>query len=71
MTLSIFNLAGQLVHTLVDEQQNTGVHSCLWDASNDFGVRVSSGIYLYKLQVLDGTSGREAWFAERKMRLLK
>ena len=42
--LSIYNLLGQKVATLVSEQQPAGVYQVQWDA-NDF----ASGIYYYKL----------------------
>ncbi|MBN1561963.1 hypothetical protein EH223_12460, partial [candidate division KSB1 bacterium] len=71
VVLTIFSLTGRHVRTLVDEKQSVGVHACLWDASDDHGAKVSSGIYLYRLQVLDSELGREAWSDERKMVLLK
>ncbi|MDO9577109.1 MAG: T9SS type A sorting domain-containing protein [Candidatus Cloacimonadales bacterium] len=43
--LQIFNIAGQLIDTLVDEYQNQGSHSVIWDASNQ-----SSGIYFYRIK---------------------
>jgi hypothetical protein len=43
--LSIFNVLGQKVATLVSEKQNAGYHQVEWDAS-----RFSSGIYYYKIQ---------------------
>ncbi len=45
INLSIYNLAGQLVKTLVNEHKNAGYHSVVWDASS-----VSSGIYLYRIE---------------------
>jgi hypothetical protein len=42
--LSIFNVKGQLIDTLVDAYQEAGSHSVLWNASD-----YSSGIYFYRL----------------------
>ncbi|MEA3496264.1 MAG: T9SS type A sorting domain-containing protein [Bacteroidota bacterium] len=42
--LQIYNMRGQLVETLVNENKNAGYYSINWDASN-----VSSGIYIYRL----------------------
>jgi len=46
--LSIFNMSGQKVATLVNEIQSTGYHSVTWDASG-----LSSGIYFYRLTAGD------------------
>jgi len=47
--LEIYNSIGQRIRTLVDQIQNAGSHKVQWDGNNDFGVEVSSGIYLYSL----------------------
>lgn len=44
--LDVFNMMGQRVATLVDHQQIAGWHSIVFDAS-----RLSSGVYVYRLQV--------------------
>jgi hypothetical protein len=59
VSLKIYNLAGQLVETLVNGQMNAGHHTVDWDASS-----VSSGVYFYKLQVGD-------YVTTQKMNLLK
>ncbi|MBN1479637.1 T9SS type A sorting domain-containing protein [candidate division KSB1 bacterium] len=69
-TLSIYNMNGQLVRTLADEEQNTGAYSKTWDAADDAGAKVGSGVYLYRIQIF-AEQGREAFCAERKMVLLK
>lgn len=43
--LEVFNIAGQRVATLVNGHQNAGWHSIVFDGS-----RLSSGVYLYRLQ---------------------
>ena len=57
--LSIYNLMGQKVTTLIDGHNEAGQHSVSWDAAN-----YSSGIYFYRL------SAGERVFTER-MTLLK
>ncbi|MBC8174896.1 MAG: T9SS type A sorting domain-containing protein [Candidatus Marinimicrobia bacterium] len=44
VTLSIYNLTGQLVEKLVSEQKNAGYHTVQWDAS-----QAGSGIYFYRI----------------------
>lgn len=43
--LSVYNIRGQQVTTLVNGVRNAGVYSVTWDASN-----LSSGIYFYRLE---------------------
>jgi len=49
--LSIYSILGEKVRTLLDGQQKPGMHSLLWDGRNDLGEFVTSGIYLYNLQI--------------------
>jgi Tol biopolymer transport system component len=48
--LSIYNLLGQKVKSLIDSFQNAGEHSLAWDAMDEKNNPVSSGIYFYSLQ---------------------
>ena len=51
--LSIFNTAGQLVRTLHSGEMSAGSHVFLWDGTDARGIRVASGVYLYRLQAGD------------------
>ena len=51
VTLKVYNLVGQVVKVLVSENQKPGVYSVTFNGSE-----LSTGIYLYKLQVNDFTS---------------
>jgi hypothetical protein len=53
VTLEVYNVVGQLVSTLVAEHQNAGRYVVQWDAANDNGQSLSSGIYFYLLQAGD------------------
>jgi len=59
VTLRVYNIAGQLVRTLVDERQGVGNHSVLWDGKNGEGEEVGSGVYIYKLRVGDRVFSRK------------
>jgi hypothetical protein len=48
--LTIFNIKGQKVKTLIDRNFEKGEHSVIWDGSDETGNSVSSGIYLYRLK---------------------
>jgi len=49
--LRIFNLQGRLVRTLVDGNIKAGFHKVLWDGRDSSGRSLSSGIYIYRLDV--------------------
>ncbi len=48
--LTVYNVLGQPVRTLVAEHQAAGRYAVEWDATNDSGQSVSSGMYFYRLQ---------------------
>ena len=52
--LTIYDIQGRLVKTLVNGVQPSGTHKAIWNAMDDTGKSVSSGIYLYKLTTSDG-----------------
>lgn len=49
--LHIFNLSGQLVRTLVNDDLPQGVHQRRWNGRNNAGYPIASGVYLYRLQM--------------------
>jgi len=51
VTLKIYNAAGQLVRTLIDEEQAPvqGGFSKVWNGMNEQGQPVASGVYFYQL----------------------
>jgi len=63
-TLTIFNLNGQEIRSLIAKHLNAGSHSCSWDGKDQHGRTMSSGTYLYKLRV----NGHEV---TKKMEFLK
>ena len=48
--IGIYNMKGQKVKQLVNEQLYAGQHSVIWNGTDDSGNPVTSGIYLYKLK---------------------
>ena len=52
-SLKIYNMRGQLVRTLLGNEQSAGMHKVLWDGRDENGILVSSGVYMYKLIVED------------------
>jgi len=50
--LTVYNVLGQKVATLLDESLPAGqVHSVRWDGTNSQGQRVPSGVYFYRLRL--------------------
>ena len=49
VNLTIYNILGQKVKTLVDRKLNSGPHSVIWNANDEKGNPVSSGMYIYVL----------------------
>ncbi|MCA9741139.1 T9SS type A sorting domain-containing protein, partial [candidate division KSB1 bacterium] len=62
--ISIFNTSGQMVRELVDTFQPAGSYRVQWDARDQRGQRVASGIYLYRLRA-------DGFTTMRRMVLLK
>jgi len=51
--IDLFNMLGQKVRTLVAGNQTIGTHQLQWNAKDDFGRPVSSGVYFIKMAVND------------------
>lgn len=64
VTLAVFNSMGQRVRTLVSGERNSGWHDVVWDATDDHGTRLASGVYLYVIKAGSFT-------AQRKLILMK
>ena len=47
--LAVYNLLGQKIKTLINESLPANNYVFEWDGTNDNGVKVASGVYLYKL----------------------
>ncbi len=57
--LEVYNMLGQVVRTLVDDVQKTGTHEVVWDGLDQTGAKVTSGVYLYRLESLDRVAIRK------------
>ncbi|RMF69992.1 MAG: T9SS C-terminal target domain-containing protein, partial [Calditrichaeota bacterium] len=65
VTLTIYNLLGQKVRTLVNQNRSAGSYMVVWDGRDDAGEIAPSGLYFYRLSV----NGRVA--ATRKTLLMR
>jgi len=50
VNIIIYDMLGRQVRTLLNQTQDAGYRSVIWDATNDYGKPVSAGVYLYKIQ---------------------
>lgn len=48
--IRVYNVAGQVVRTLVDSKKDAGCKSVTWDGRNDGGSWVGPGVYLYRME---------------------
>ncbi len=48
--LVIYNMLGQMVRKLIDENQTPGHKRVLWDGADERGLRVGSGVYFYRIE---------------------
>jgi hypothetical protein len=49
VSLKVYNIAGQLVNTLIEGFSKPGVFTVSWDGRDDNGKKVANGVYLYRL----------------------
>jgi len=64
VVLSIYNILGQNVNTLVNRALSAGSYKHQWDATDDLGNPVASGIYFYELR-------SSSFIARKKMLLIR
>ena len=64
VTLTVYNVMGQQVRTLVDEPLSAGSYETDWDGHSSSGAEVASGVYFYRLHT-------EQFTQTKKMVLLK
>jgi hypothetical protein len=57
--IQIFNILGQHIMTIERGIHDAGRYSVMWDGKNDNGVRVSSGVYFYRLLAGDYVSTKK------------
>jgi hypothetical protein len=65
VTLEVYNLIGQRVGTILDEERSAGTHAVSWE-----GV-LPSGVYFYRIAAVGVDNPAQKFFQVRKMVLLK
>jgi len=57
--ITIYNVLGQLVKNLVDANKKAGYHSTTWDGTDNSGLRMATGMYMYKIKAGDFVDTRK------------
>ncbi|MBN2413463.1 glycoside hydrolase family 9 protein [candidate division KSB1 bacterium] len=53
VTLSVYNIRGEMIRTLTDKTLAAGFHNVLWDGLDEIGHTAASGLYFYRLRAGD------------------
>ena len=64
VNVTVYDMLGRQVKTLINQTQEAGYKSVIWNATNDYGKPVSAGVYLYQIQAGE-------YISTKKMVLLK
>ncbi|UCF05783.1 MAG: T9SS type A sorting domain-containing protein [bacterium] len=57
--LAVYNVKGELVRLLLDEEVDAGRNEVVWNGNNNRNRRVGSGIYFYKLETGNFTQSKK------------
>ncbi len=57
--LDVFNANGQMIRTLVEGTVSAGYHNITWDAADQNGQKVSSGMYFYRITIDNFTNTKK------------
>ncbi len=60
--LAIYNILGQEIICLIEKDFTAGVYQFKWDGTNKTGIKVASGIYLYRLKSQSFTKAKKLVF---------
>ncbi len=60
VTVLVYNLAGRVVRTLVDETVEPGRYTVVWDGTTDTGDRAASGVYFVRMEAAGFRASRKA-----------
>ena len=47
----MYNIQGRLIRTLVEGSRAAGEHEVAWDGTDEYGIDVAAGVYLYRLRL--------------------
>lgn len=59
VNITVYNIKGQRLKTIVDENMERGRHHIVWHGDDYSGNRLGSGVYLYRMSAFDYTKTRK------------
>jgi len=62
--VTIYNILGRVVKKFNVGQQSVGLYNVLWDGRNNFGQKVASGVYFYKLSTDNESQVKKMIFSQ-------
>jgi hypothetical protein len=68
--ITVFNILGQKVRTLLSEQKSAGRYAIKWDGRDELDQQVSGGMYFYRILVKSAYDGQFLWTRMNKMILM-
>ncbi|MDP2208003.1 MAG: T9SS type A sorting domain-containing protein [Bacteroidota bacterium] len=64
VTIKVYNILGQEVRALITSEIQEGFNNVIWDGKDNFGKKVSSGIYFYKIKSDDRAKIKKMLYLE-------
>lgn len=69
VVIRIFNIKGQTIKTLVNEDKSAGYYTVIWDGTNENGDAVSSGIYFCQMYTPKNPNGGQFIKAKKMVKI--
>jgi len=69
VVIRIFNIKGQTIKTLVNEDKNAGYYTVVWDGTNENGDEVSSGVYFCQMYTPKNPNGGQFIKAKKMVKI--
>jgi len=71
INLTIYDIIGRKIKSFEKEGLSAGQHAVFWDGTNNNGVKVSSGIYIYKFHAISLEGDGKVFEQTKKLMLVK
>lgn len=67
----IYDITGRLIKSFINNSQSAGYHQVGWSSTNENGIKVASGIYIYRMEAIPLEGKSQSFVQSKKMILLK